>query len=273
MPIKLTWIAEDIMQREKHFTLIELLVVIAIIAILAAILMPALSSARERSKTSSCANSLKQIGLAFAAYHDNNNDWYPWSHYITANPAGTQEWRGLLGEGKYLAFKRTKDGGPLADVVRCPSHDFGSTNGQQIGKHSYNYDGTYVMNNVSADYTGYGLGKSSANTNGCRTVHISNASAFVVLAEKRKAKDTKHSELSMHCFNSYNNFHSSANPLEMSEKYSYGIDLSAHNDRANYLCADGHVTNWSYSEVVWRNFSILGVKGASGVGGNINYLR
>ena len=61
------------MNSRKTFTLIELLVVIAIIAILAAILMPALSSARERAKTSSCTNNIKALAFAMQQYADNNN--------------------------------------------------------------------------------------------------------------------------------------------------------------------------------------------------------
>jgi len=65
------------MKMKRAFTLIELLVVIAIIAILAAMLLPALSSAKQRAWTTRCNSNLHQVGLGMRMFADDNNEYYP----------------------------------------------------------------------------------------------------------------------------------------------------------------------------------------------------
>ena len=92
----------------QSFTLIELLVVIAIIAILAAMLLPALSAARERAKAAQCTSNLKQIGVAHIAYAADNEEVFAPSIH------GDTHWQSYLFGCGYIPEKNY-------GVIVCPS--------------------------------------------------------------------------------------------------------------------------------------------------------
>src|ERR1035438_10904304 len=74
----------------QGFTLVGLLIIIAVIAILAAMLLPALASAKRKAKRINCVNNLKQDGLAFRLWEGDNGDKYPMA--VSTNKNGTMEY-------------------------------------------------------------------------------------------------------------------------------------------------------------------------------------
>ena len=100
------------MQKKRNFTLIELLVVIAIIAILAAMLLPALGQARERAHQISCANAMKQQTGMIALYENDYDDYI-----IPAKSGGYGEWHWNYAALLYRVCDYTKN----PAIFRCPS--------------------------------------------------------------------------------------------------------------------------------------------------------
>jgi len=104
------------MSRKSAFTLIELLVVIAVIAVLMAILMPALSRAREQGKRVACLNNLGQLMKGWIMYADENND-----KVVAANPQLTEGWVRYPSNGATATMQQKLDSVRAGYLFRfCP---------------------------------------------------------------------------------------------------------------------------------------------------------
>jgi prepilin-type N-terminal cleavage/methylation domain-containing protein len=253
---------------QKGFTLIELLVVIAIIAILAAMLLPALSKAKAKAKTIACTSNSKQIALAFTMYAGDFNDSFPplntGNYALGITPGKDLWWFQVLDNGKYLTSSTISN-----NVWRCPAV-MDSDISPDVTKYFHAVcEGYGPLENGLGNYFGgiirYGLNTDKSVLGSRKVTQLKRVSQIWLMGDVGVPKYSD-DLLAVHVPRAYYTEISTYQPSGDLSKPTGGWRTSPfkqpacrHYGRAVFSACDGHTENWKWADLKADNSDVFAV--------------